>query len=52
MSTSALIPVEEYLKTIYEPDAEYVDGGLVERNAGEFDHIPLTVTDRPCAGRV
>jgi len=41
MSTSALIPVEEYLRTIYEPDAEYVDGELVERNVGEFDHSRL-----------
>ena len=33
-----LIPVEEYLTTGYEPDCEYRDGLLEERNLGEFDH--------------
>jgi|ERR1043165_7652233 hypothetical protein len=35
------IPVEEYLRTCYEPDMEYVDGRLVERNAGDHDHSLL-----------
>ena len=30
--------VEEYLKTGYDPDVEFVDGVLVERNAGEWSH--------------
>ena len=34
----AMIPVEEYLRTVYEPDCDYVDGVLVERNVGEKDH--------------
>jgi Uma2 family endonuclease len=38
MATATLIPVEEYLATSYEPDREYVDGELVERNLGEYDH--------------
>lgn len=38
MATGALISVEEYLSTSYDPDCEYVDGELVERNVGEFDH--------------
>jgi len=28
----------EYLARCYEPDCEYDDGELVERNVGEFDH--------------
>lgn len=35
---AALLSVEDYLRTIYEPDREYVDGALVERNVGEIDH--------------
>ncbi len=33
-----LISVEEYLSTAYEPDCEYDDGVIVERNLGEFEH--------------
>jgi Uma2 family endonuclease len=33
-----LISVEEYLSTSYEPDCEYDDGVVVERNLGEFEH--------------
>jgi len=32
------VPVEEYLTTGYEPDCEYDDGVVVERNLGEFEH--------------
>jgi hypothetical protein len=32
MSTGTLISVEEYLRTSYSPDMEYVDGELVEIN--------------------
>jgi Uma2 family endonuclease len=38
MSTAVVIPVEEYLSTSYEPDCEYVNGRLVERNVGEYEH--------------
>ena len=38
MSTATLIPVEEYLSTSYDPDVEYVDGVLVERNVGDWLH--------------
>jgi Uma2 family endonuclease len=38
MATSALISVGEYLKTTYDPDAEYVDGTIEERPMGEYDH--------------
>jgi len=32
------VPVEEYLSKGYEPDCEYEDGVIVERNWGEFEH--------------
>jgi Uma2 family endonuclease len=41
MATSALIPVSEYLSTMYHPDCDYVDGEVQERNLGEQDHSDL-----------
>jgi Uma2 family endonuclease len=38
---SALISVEQYLNTSYDPDRDYVDGRVVERNLGELDHSDL-----------
>jgi Uma2 family endonuclease len=38
MATFTAVSVEEYLHTSYEPDCDYVDGELVERNVGEFKH--------------
>jgi Uma2 family endonuclease len=38
---ATLISVEEYLATSYEPDRDYVDGRIEERNLGEFDHSSL-----------
>jgi Uma2 family endonuclease len=35
---SPLIPVDEYLNTAYDPDVEFVDGVLVERNMGDWLH--------------
>lgn len=32
------VPVEVYLNSSYEPDAEFVDGVIEERPMGEFDH--------------
>jgi Uma2 family endonuclease len=37
-AVSNSIPVEEYLHTPYSPDCDYVDGVIVERNAGEKSH--------------
>jgi len=37
------ISVEEYLSTGYEPDCEYDDGVIVERNLGEFEHSFLQI---------
>jgi Uma2 family endonuclease len=41
MAARTLISVEEYLRTSYRPDCDYVDGEVVERNLGEFDHAWL-----------
>ncbi|HMF75038.1 MAG TPA: Uma2 family endonuclease [Bryobacteraceae bacterium] len=38
MGVGALTSVEEYLKTVYRPDCDYVDGIVEERNLGELDH--------------
>jgi Uma2 family endonuclease len=38
LPTSPLISVEQYLKTSYDPDVEYVDGVLLERNVGDWLH--------------
>src|SRR5690349_18656181 len=38
MAARTLISVQEYLATSYRPDCDYVDGEVVERNLGEFDH--------------
>jgi len=41
MRTDELISVREYLSTSYDPDCDYVDGVVVERNVGEKDHGKL-----------
>jgi Uma2 family endonuclease len=41
MPASTLVSVEEYLNTSYDPDCDYVDGRVVERNLGELDHSDL-----------
>ena len=41
MSTATIISLEEYLDTIYRPDCEYLEGELLERNVGEWDHARL-----------
>jgi Uma2 family endonuclease len=38
MATAAQISVTEYLNTTYRPDRDYVDGEVLERNLGEYDH--------------
>src|SRR5437763_15181234 len=38
MGVETLISVDEYLSTSYDPDVEYVDGVLVERNPGDWLH--------------
>ncbi len=41
MATLTCVPLDEYLRTYYDPDREYVDGQLVERHVGEYDHSIL-----------
>lgn len=41
MGTVAVVSVSEYLNTSYRPDQEMLDGQLVERNVGEYDHSNL-----------
>lgn len=38
MATATAVPVDVYLDTMFEPDAEYVDGHIEERPMGQFDH--------------
>jgi len=38
MTATTQVSVEEYLKTSYRPDCDYVDGEVLERNLGEYDH--------------
>jgi len=38
MAASTQISVDEYLRTSYRPDCDYVDGEVLERNLGERDH--------------
>ena len=45
MASRTLVSVEEYLRTCYRPDRDYLDGELVERNLGETDHSD-------CQGRI
>jgi Uma2 family endonuclease len=37
-ATRTLISVEEYLASNYEPDCDFVDGHIEERNLGEWNH--------------
>lgn len=36
-----LLSIEEYLRTSYHPDADYVDGEIEERNLGEYEHSKI-----------
>lgn len=38
MATATLLSIDEYLRTSYQPDCEYVDGELRGRNAGKWEH--------------
>jgi len=43
MGAATQIAIEEYLRTSYRPDREYVDGEVRERNLGEQPHSLLQV---------
>lgn len=38
LASAPAVSVEEYLHSVYEPDMDFVDGVLEDRNVGEFDH--------------
>lgn len=38
MGASTLVSLEEYLSTSYDPDCDYVDGELEDRNVGQKSH--------------
>jgi Uma2 family endonuclease len=40
-SAERLVSVDEYLSTSYDPDCEYDEGVVVERNLGEIEHAYL-----------
>ncbi len=41
MSTVTFVPTSEYLANSYHPDLELLDGQLVARNGGEYNHSNL-----------
>lgn len=41
MPAATVVSLSEYLETSYRPDCEYVEGELLERNVGEWDHSRL-----------
>jgi len=41
MATGSIVSIHEYLNTSYRPDCDYVDGVVLERHLGEYDHARL-----------
>ena len=41
MSNASAVSLDEYLNTSYRPDCDYLEGELLERNVGEWDHARL-----------
>jgi Uma2 family endonuclease len=41
MATSVAISLDQYLRTVYRPDCDYIDGEVQERNLGETEHSDL-----------
>jgi Uma2 family endonuclease len=41
MSPRTFVSLEKYLARTWRPDREYIDGELLRRNLGEFDHADL-----------
>jgi Uma2 family endonuclease len=44
MATATLVPVEEYLSASYRPDVDYLEGVILERNVGQYDHSLLQIS--------
>ena len=41
MGAATLVSVEDYLRTSFSPDREYIDGRIVERSLGEKTHSSI-----------
>jgi Uma2 family endonuclease len=41
MGATTLVSIADYLSGVYDPDMDYVDGELEDRNVGEKDHAKL-----------
>ena len=41
MAASVLTPISDYLHTVYRPDREYLDGEVVEKSMGKWEHSRL-----------
>jgi Uma2 family endonuclease len=41
MSSATQISVSEYLGSTYRPDREYIDGEVLERNVGKWEHARI-----------
>lgn len=41
MGIGTLVTLDEYLRTSYRPDRDYVDGVLIDRNVGQKDHSKI-----------
>ncbi len=37
-TTPVLLSIDQYLRTSYRPDVDYVGGEIQERNLGEYEH--------------
>jgi Uma2 family endonuclease len=48
VSTATVVPLSEYLETSYRPDCEYLEGEVLERNVGEWDHSRLQILLSGC----
>jgi Uma2 family endonuclease len=40
-TTPTLLSIDEYLRTAYKPDVDFVDGEIEERNVGTYDHAKI-----------
>ncbi len=41
MEATSSVPVAQYLSSVYDPDVDFVEGELEDRNVGEKDHAKL-----------
>lgn len=39
--TAHRLTVSEYLRSVFRPDCDYIDGEIQERNLGEYDHAAV-----------